>query len=111
MPDRETILIHGLRSAELVDAPALTEALDGLLEALTGRVMVAHVASIEKGFLDAAFHDRGIRLSNPIVDTAVLATELFRLRAWDRPGPVDLAALAQTLGLPFIARTRQAATR
>jgi DNA polymerase III subunit epsilon len=47
MPDRDTILIHGLREAELVDARPLAESLDGLLEALTGRVMVAHVASIE----------------------------------------------------------------
>jgi DNA polymerase-3 subunit epsilon len=100
MPDRETILIHGLRSAELVGAPPLAEALDGLLEALTGRVMVAHVASIEEGFLGAAFRDSGIRLINPIVDTAALAAELFRLRERGPTGPVDLTSLAHTLGLP-----------
>lgn len=98
MPGRETILIHGLRSAELVDAPPVAEALDGLLEALTGRAIVAHVASIEEGFLGAALRDSGIRLINPIVDTAALAAELFRLRA--RPGPLDLGELAHTLGLP-----------
>ena len=100
MPDRETILIHGLRSVDLVDAPPISAALDGLLEALTGRVMVAHVASIEAGFLDAALRERGTRLINPIVDTAALATELFRLREQGRPDPINLAALAETLGLP-----------
>jgi DNA polymerase-3 subunit epsilon len=100
MPGRETILIHGLRSAELVDAPTIDEALDGLLEALTGMVMVAHVASIETGFLGAVLRDSGIRLINPIVDTAALAVELFRRRGQAHPDPVGLGALADTLGLP-----------
>lgn len=60
MPERETILIHELCSAELVEAPPIAEALEGVLEALTGRVMVAHVASIEEGFLGAAFAESGI---------------------------------------------------
>ena len=100
MPGRETILIHGLRRAELVDAPRLAEALDGLLEALTGRAMVAHVASIEAGFLGAALGEHGIRLINPIIDTAALAAELFRLRDQGRTDPLGLTPLAQTLGLP-----------
>ena len=100
MPGPETILIHGLRKAELVDAPTFAEALDGLLEALTGRAMVAHVASIEEGFLDAALHENGITLSTPIVDTAALAAELFRLREGVRSGALGLTALADRLGLP-----------
>jgi DNA polymerase-3 subunit epsilon len=101
MPGRETILIHGLRRAELVDAPSLTEALDGLLEALTGRAMVAHVASIEAGFLGVALDECGIRLINPIIDTAALAAELFRLRDQGRrTAPLGLTPLAETLGLP-----------
>jgi DNA polymerase III subunit epsilon len=100
MPDRETILIHGLRRAELADAPPLAEALDGLLEALAGRVMVAHVASIEEGFLRAALSGSGIRLINPIVDTAALGAELFRLREQDSAGALELTRLAEDLGLP-----------
>jgi DNA polymerase-3 subunit epsilon len=101
MPGRQTIVIHGLRSAELVDAPSFAEALGGLLEALTGRAMVAHVASIEAGFLGAAFRESGIRLVNPIIDTAALAAELFRLDN-KRPPPRSLAltTLADMLGLP-----------
>jgi DNA polymerase III subunit epsilon len=100
IPDRDTILIHGLRKAELVDAPPLAESLDGLLEALTGRVMVAHVASIEQAFLGAAFAENGLSLINPVVDTAALAAELFRLRERDSTAPFGLTPLAQTLGLP-----------
>jgi DNA polymerase-3 subunit epsilon len=100
MPGQETIVIHGLRSAELVDAAPFAETLDGLLEALTGRAMVAHVASIEEGFLGAAFRDSGIRFTNPIVDTAALAAELFRLRERVPPRSLGLAPLADALGLP-----------
>jgi len=100
MPGQETIVIHGLRSAELVDAAPFAETLDGLLEALTGRAMVAHVASIEEGFLGTAFRDSGIRFINPIVDTAALAAELFRLRERVPPRSLGLAPLADALGLP-----------
>jgi DNA polymerase III subunit epsilon len=100
MPDPDTILIHGLRKAELVDAPPLSESLDGLLEALTGRVMVAHVASIEQRFLGAAFAEYGVSLINPVVDTAALAAELFRRRKRGSTAPLGLTPLAQTLGLP-----------
>jgi DNA polymerase III subunit epsilon len=100
MPSQETIVIHGLRSVELVDAPSFAETLDRLLEALTGRAMVAHVASIEEGFLGAAFRDSGLRFINPIVDTAALASELFRLRERVPPRPLGLAPLADALGLP-----------
>ncbi len=100
MPDRETILIHGLRRADLVDAPPLAEALDGLVEALTGTVMVAHVASIEERFLGAALRESGISLINPIVDTAALGAELFRLRERGSAAPLGLTPLAQALGLP-----------
>src|SRR5947207_1448345 len=54
MPDADTIRIHGLREADLSDAPPLSEMLEGLLQALTGRAILAHVAAVERGFLVAA---------------------------------------------------------
>ena len=42
--------------------------------------MVAHVAAVERGFLEAALAEHGSELRNPIVDTAVLDRELRRLR-------------------------------
>ena len=76
MPDGDSIRIHGLRPADLEDAPPLDDELDELLAALTGRVVIAHVAAVERGFLSAALERRALELRNPIVDTAALAAEL-----------------------------------
>jgi DNA polymerase-3 subunit epsilon len=100
MPDAETIRIHGLRSGDLANAPTLSAALDGLLAALTGKVLVAHVASVEQAFVGAALREHGLRLSNPIIDTAALAAELQRRRRRPRSDPIDLTSLARSLGLP-----------
>jgi DNA polymerase-3 subunit epsilon len=112
MPDWDTIRIHGLREVDLEDAPALDESLDQLLEALTGRALVAHVAAIETGFLGAALEARGLDFRNPVVDTAGLAIELSRLRrepppsnsGRPRPGVAvstpGLGDLARWLSLP-----------
>jgi DNA polymerase III subunit epsilon len=100
MPDPDTVLIHGLRTAELADAPPLAEALDTMLVALTGRVMVAHVASIEREFIGAALRAGGARLTNPMVDTATLGAELLRLRGENLEDALGLTPLARALGLP-----------
>jgi DNA polymerase-3 subunit epsilon len=100
LPGPDTILIHGLRGADLAGAPTLEESLDGLIEALKERVMVAHVAAVEVGFIGAALRERGIELAEPVVDTAALAAELFRLRGARSADPWSLSSLAETLGLP-----------
>lgn len=113
MPGEDTIRIHGLREADLAHAPVLDEVLDELLDALTGKVLVAHVAAIEEGFLSAALERNGLRLRNPVVDTARLGEELRRRRhqsihaARSEKEPSDFAAsspglsdLARYLGLP-----------
>jgi DNA polymerase-3 subunit epsilon len=103
MPDWDTIRIHGLREVDLEDAPPLPDLLGELLGALTGRVLVAHVAAIERGFLEAALEPHGLQLRNQIVDTASLTAELSRLRR-ERPPqrePVALDDMARSLGLPI----------
>jgi DNA polymerase-3 subunit epsilon len=102
MPGEDTSRIHGLREADLIEAPPLKELLDGLLEAMTGRILVAHVAAIEQGFLETALASSGLRLRNQFVDTAELALELSRLRRERSPGraPIGLSELAKSLGLP-----------
>lgn len=102
MPDGDTIRIHGLREADLIDAPPLSQHLAELLDAFTGRVLVAHVAAIERAFLRAALAAGGLPLRNPIVDTAALAVELSRMRREPPPerAPVGLSELAKSLGLP-----------
>ena len=100
MPEGDTIVIHGLRRAELEEAPPLDDMLDELLASLDGRALVAHVASIEQGFLDAALRARGTRLRSPVIDTDALAAELFRRRGEETPRPYPLGLLAEALGLP-----------
>jgi DNA polymerase-3 subunit epsilon len=99
MPSADTIRIHGLRESDLAGAPALDEVLDELLEALTGRVLVAHSAPVETGFLGAALQARGLKLRNPVVDTAHLGVELARLRREPEPDR-GLSEVARWLGLP-----------
>src|SRR3954468_19003347 len=96
MPGEETSRIHGLREADLIEAPPLEDLLEGLLDALAGRILVAHVAAIEEGFLAAALAASGLRLRNRFIDTAKLALELSRLRREKPPGrePVGLSELA-----------------
>lgn len=100
MPEAETIRIHGLRRSDLVGAPTLSDVLDGLLEALTGTALVAHVASVEKSFLEAALQAHGLTLSNPVIDTAGLGAELLRRRGGSATEAFDLSSLARSLGLP-----------
>jgi DNA polymerase-3 subunit epsilon len=102
MPGEETSRIHGLREADLIEAPPLEDLLEGLLDALAGRILVAHVAAIERGFLEAALTASGLRLRNRFVDTAKLTSELSRLRRERPPGnePVGLSEMARSLGLP-----------
>jgi DNA polymerase III subunit epsilon len=96
MPGADTIRIHGLRPADLEDAPPLSSALDELLRALAGRVLIAHVAAIERGFLGPALRDAGLRLPRSI-DTAALARHVV---AGNTDQVMSLAALAEELGLP-----------
>ena len=102
MPEADTTRIHGLREADLVDAGGLSEHLDTLLAALAGRILVAHVAAVERAFLQAALRSRGLELPNPVIDTAEMDRELRRLRraAPAERTPVGLSEMARSLGLP-----------
>jgi DNA polymerase-3 subunit epsilon len=102
MPASDSIRIHGLREADLIDAPPLDEVLDRLLTALAGRALVAHVAAVERGFLGSALASEGLKLSSPWVDTAALDRERRRLRRLPpaETDPIGLSDLARSLGLP-----------
>jgi DNA polymerase-3 subunit epsilon len=100
MPEAETIRIHGLRPWDLVGAPALADAIDPIVESLTGRVVVAHSAWVERAFLGAAFHRVGLRLAEPLLDTAGLAHHLFGPSADGEEQSLELSNTARRLGLP-----------
>jgi DNA polymerase III subunit epsilon len=101
MPGAETIRIHGLRPKDLSEAPELIEVLDPILEALTGRALVAHAAWVERGFLAAALEKAGVRLRGPVVDTAVLFRRAERADATDDESALPLSLAARELGLPI----------
>jgi DNA polymerase-3 subunit epsilon len=98
LPER-SILIHGLRTVDLDDAPPIDEALQPLLTAMAGRVIVAHVAWVERSFLGRAFERQNIRLREPILDTYELA-RLLTLAREGPSAPSELGELARSLALP-----------
>lgn len=94
-----SVLVHGIRTVDVADALPLDEAIQPLIAAMTGRVVVAHVAWVERSFLSRAFRRQGIRLREPVLDT----NSLGRLLAFERetlPPPRSLTELAQSLNLP-----------
>jgi DNA polymerase-3 subunit epsilon len=95
----ESVLVHGIRTVDLADAPPLDEAIRPLVAIMAGRVMVAHAAWIERSFLSPVLRRQGVRLRPPVVDTR----ELGELLALEQGIPFtgsSLSDLARGLGLP-----------
>ena len=101
MPSAETIRIHGLRPADLAEAPPLDEVRDLILEALTGRIVVAHPARIERQFLSVALRPAGVRLAEPMICTATLAGQVLADRVGRRGAETPLSVAVAALGLPM----------
>lgn len=91
--------VHGLRSADLADAPLIAEVLDELIELLAGRIPVAHAAWVERAFLNRALRPGGRRLGRMMIDTAALVRGC-RLADPGTDREPGLEATAKRLGLP-----------
>lgn len=96
----EAIRVHGIRAADLARAPELAQALDPLLAAMAGRVLVAHHSPVERAFLGDALRRMRMRLRGPVLDTAVLARVWLAERDGELPGQMDLGGLTRACGLP-----------
>lgn len=57
--------IHGLKAAELLDAPEFDEIADDVLDLVAGRVVVAHNATFDMRFLQSELTRAGHRLDRP----------------------------------------------
>jgi DNA polymerase III subunit epsilon len=99
-PPPRSIEIHGLRVADLAEAPSAPEALAPLVAALDGRVPVAHTASVERRFLRPRLRALGSAFPRRVVDTALLWRALCIARGEGDPGLRSLSEVAARLGLP-----------
>ena len=97
--EREAVLLHKLRVADLADAPSLEDAIDLILESLSGRVPVFHTAAVERSFLGPRFAERGVRLP-AAADTEILGRLLLRERDSVAVPGLRLGKLASMLSLP-----------
>jgi len=95
-----SVVVHGIRTVDLEEAPPLGEAIVPLLDALAGRVLVAHAAGVERAFLGVALRRHGVRLREPVLDTAVLGRLLMIERGETPPRFLSLGQLAAAVGLP-----------
>jgi DNA polymerase-3 subunit epsilon len=93
------LTVHGLRTADLADAPTVDEIAGDLIDLLSGRVLVAHAAWVERAFLNRALRPRGLRLARATVDTAALL-RACHLADRDAAGEPNLEAASRRLGLP-----------
>ncbi len=96
-PDHGAVLVHKLRLADVADAPPVAEAIDLVLNALSGRVPVFHAAFVERAFLGPQLARRRVRLP-AAVDTEVLGRRWLAERDGAAPEWMPLATLARELG-------------
>jgi DNA polymerase-3 subunit epsilon len=99
-PPPRSVEIHGLRAADLEDAPPAPDALRPLAGLLRGEIPVAHSAWVERAFLAPRLRSAGGRLPRRMVDTALLWRLLCIDRGEGDPGTTSLSAVASALGLP-----------
>jgi DNA polymerase III subunit epsilon len=93
------VVVHKLRVPDLAGAPPLDEAMDRMLELLSGRVPVFHTAAIETAFLTRQFGRRRVRLPEA-ADTEVLGRMWLRQRDGSAPEGISLTGLANALRQP-----------
>lgn len=95
-------VIHQITDDQAASGDALAEVLAELLAQLAGKVMIAHYADVEHGFLSfACKRIFGCGLLVPIIDTQVLARRGFeRRQAVFRPSDLRLHALRARYNLP-----------
>lgn len=95
-------VIHQLTDDEIAMGIAPEEALGQLLEAMQGRAMLAHFATMEQEFLSHACQRHfGAALKVPIVDTFALERRhMERMATYPRGEDLRLARVRERYGLP-----------
>ncbi len=103
----DAIRVHQLLPQDLEHAPSLEEVIPAMLQRITGRVLVVHVADIDIGFLRQAMQRLyGVEPRGPAIDTARLAWHFQRHQRLitgsesEQEPALQLRALAESVGLP-----------
>jgi DNA polymerase-3 subunit epsilon len=103
----ETIVVHGLRPIDIEQGSSPEEVLQSFDEFIRDAVLVGHFASIDKDVLRKEFRSIGMKLANPVIDTASayhwLELHQARLRGLDEAGTErDLYSIAKRYSLDVI---------
>lgn len=100
----QSAVIHGITDSDLDDAQDAEDMLAHLLPELAGRAIVAHAASIERGFLNTLLRRLGgVPLANPFVDTMTMERRLIEASGGnvrELHGDLTLDACRARRGLP-----------
>jgi DNA polymerase-3 subunit epsilon len=98
----DNVVIHHITDDQSTKGISLKQAIDDLLTALTGKVLIAHHAQIERTFLNAAcqklYHKKPIL---QIIDTQRLAYRILKYNnVTYKPTDLHLSTLARHYNLP-----------
>jgi DNA polymerase-3 subunit alpha (Gram-positive type) len=94
--------LTGISPDDVASAPPMEEALPGVLAALSGRTVVAHNASFDRGFLEVAVRRTGLAVPDVSwVDTLETARQ-----AWPGLANYSLSSLRHWLGLSVVQEHR-----
>ena len=96
----ESVLVHGIRTVDLADAPPLDEAIAPLVSVMSGRVLVAHAAWIERSFLAPVLKHLGLRAPPAHHRHPGPRASCLALERGPTAGVTSLGDLAHSLGLP-----------
>ena len=105
MPDRDTIIIHGLRTADVEHGMSYDEMLALLLPFIDNRPIVGYCPQLDMGFLNKISKSyMGTALPNPIIDIR----DLYNRYSGNRTQGIShqaqqLSSIATQLQLPELA--------
>lgn len=89
--------LTNIKESDVANAKTFEECKDRILNYIKGKVLVAHNASFDYGFLNEELRRLGLpKLENPVIDTLDLSRSLFKTRRAYR-----LGNMARQYGVPY----------
>ena len=101
-PSIQSMRVHGLRAGDLNEALPMKEVAPDLIAQMSGRVLIAHAAWMERAFLRRHLPSADFPKSKSMIDTAALARSLSYATKEKSHEP-SLEFLARRLHLPVYA--------